>query len=143
MKKLTYLLCLLAFVSCKSGDAKKELSTLVDSYYEEQLKLNPVSATANGDNRYNDQLNIDFTDAHRAKIKALLEKTQTSLSAIDREKLDANDQITFDMLKRDIDLGLEGLTFQDNLMPLNQFYGFHLTFAQLGSGSVMQPFATK
>lgn len=143
MKKLTYLLCLLAFVACKSGDAKKELSTLVDNYYEEQLKLNPVSATANGDNRYNDQLSIDFTDSHRAKVKALLEKTQQSLSDINRESLDDNDQITYDMLKRDIDLGLEGLTFQDNLMPLNQFYGFHLTFAQLGSGSVMQPFANK
>jgi uncharacterized protein (DUF885 family) len=143
MKKLTYLLCLLAFVACKSSDAPKELQTLVDNYYEEQLKLNPVAATANGDNRYNDQLNIDFTDAHRAKIKALLEKTQTSLGAIDREKLDANDQITYDMLARDIKLGLEGLTYPDNLMPLNQFYGFHLTFAQLGSGSVMQPFATK
>ena len=143
MKKLTLLLCLLAFVSCKSSDAKKDLSTLVDNYYEEQLKLNPVSATANGDNRYNDQLNIDFTDSHRAKIKALLEKTQTSLADIDRDKLDANDQITFDMLARDIKLSLEGLSFPDNLMPLNQFYGFHLTFAQLGSGSVMQPFATK
>ena len=143
MKKLTYLLCLLAFVSCKSTDAPKELQTLVDNYYEEQLKLNPVAATANGDNRYNDQLNIDFTDAHRAKIKDLLEKTQTSLGAIDREKLDANDQITYDMLARDIKLGLEGLTYADNLMPLNQFVGFHLTFAQLGSGSVMQPFATK
>ncbi len=143
MKKLTYLLGLLAFISCKSGDAKKELGSLVDSYYEEQLKLNPVSATANGDNRYNDLLNIEFTDAHRTKIKALLEKTQSSLAEIDREKLDDNDQITFDILKRDIELGLEGLTYQDNLMPLNQFYGFHLTFAQLGSGSVMQPFATK
>jgi uncharacterized protein (DUF885 family) len=143
MKKLTYLFCLLAFVACKSSDAPKELQTLVDSYYEEQLKLNPVAATANGDNRYNDQLNIDFTDAHRAKIKALLEKTQTSLATIDREKLDANDQITYDMLARDIKLGLEGLTYPDNLMPLNQFVGFHLTFAQLGSGSVMQPFATK
>lgn len=143
MKKLTYLLCLLAFVSCQSGDAKKELSSLVDSYYEDQLKLNPVSATANGDNRYNDQMNIDFTDAHRAKIKALLEKTQTSLGAINRDKLDNNDQITFDILKRDIELGLEGLTYPDNLMPLNQFYGFHLSFAQLGSGTVIQPFATK
>jgi hypothetical protein len=46
MKKLTYLLCLLAFVACKSSDAPKELQTLVDSYYEEQLKLNPVAATA-------------------------------------------------------------------------------------------------
>jgi uncharacterized protein (DUF885 family) len=143
MKKLTYLLCLFAFVACKSGDAKKELSTLVDNYYEEQLKLNPVSATANGDNRYNDQLTITFTDSHLAKVKALLEKTQASLSVIDRDDLDANDQITFDMLKRDVELGLEGLTYPDNLMPLNQFYGFHLTFAQLGSGSVMQPFATK
>ena len=143
MKKLTYLLCLFAFVACKSGDAKKELSTLVDNYYEEQLKLNPVSATANGDNRYNDQLTITFTDSHLAKVKALLEKTQASLSDIDRDDLDANDQITFDMLKRDVELGLEGLTYPDNLMPLNQFYGFHLTFAQLGSGSVMQPFATK
>jgi len=34
------------------------------------------------------------------------------------------------------------LTFQDNLTPLNQFYGFHLVFAQLGSGSVIQPFLT-
>jgi uncharacterized protein (DUF885 family) len=143
MKKLTYLLCLFAFVACKSGDAKKELSTLVDNYYEEQLKLNPVSATANGDNRYNDQLTITFTDSHLAKVKALLEKTQASLNEINREDLDANDQITFDMLKRDVELGLEGLTYPDNLMPLNQFYGFHLTFAQLGSGSVMQPFATK
>jgi uncharacterized protein (DUF885 family) len=143
MKKLTYLLCLFAFVACKSGDAKKELSTLVDNYYEEQLKLNPVSATANGDNRYNDQLTINFTDSHLAKVKALLEKTQARLNEIDREKLDANDQITFDMLKRDVELGLEGFSYPDNLMPLNQFYGFHLTFAQLGSGSVMQPFATK
>jgi uncharacterized protein (DUF885 family) len=130
-------------VACKSGDAQKELSTLVDNYYEEQLKLNPISATANGDNRYNDQLNIDFTDEHRAKVKALLEKTQANLADIDRGKLDANDQITYDMLKRDIELGLEGFNYPDNLMPLNQFYGFHLTFAQLGSGSVMQPFATK
>lgn len=143
MKKLTYLLCLLAFVACQSGDAKKELSTLVANYYEEQLKLNPISATANGDNRYNDQLSIDFSDSHRAKVKALLEQTQKNLEDIPRDKLDNNDQITYDMLKRDIELGLEGLTYQDNLMPLNQFYGFHLTFAQLGSGSVMQPFATK
>ena len=143
MKKLTYLICLLAFTACQSGDAKKELATLVDTYYEEQLKLNPVAATANGDNRYNDQLNIEFTDGHRAKVKTLLEQTQTSLAKINRDKLDANDQITFDILKRDIELGLEGLTYPDNLMPLNQFYGFHLTFAQLGSGSVMQPFATK
>ena len=29
--------------------------TLLDNYYEDGLKLNPVSATYAGDNRYNDQ----------------------------------------------------------------------------------------
>jgi uncharacterized protein (DUF885 family) len=64
------------------------------------------------------------------------------LQAIDRENLNSNDQLTYDIILRELDLGLEGLTFSENLIPLNQFYGFHLTFAQLGSGSVIQPFTS-
>ena len=73
----------------------------------------------------------------------LLNNTQKSLESISRDNLDENDQISYDILKRDLELSQKGLSFPDNLIPLNQFYGFHLTFAQLGSGSVIQPFATK
>jgi len=143
MKKLLYLSLVFAFFTCKKNEQpSSELAKIVGDYYEEQLKLNPSSATANGDNRYNDQLNIDFTDSHRALVKSVLEKYQTSLAGINRENLNANDQITYDLLTRDIKLGLEGLTYPDNLTPLNQFYGFHLSFAQLGSGQVIQPFKT-
>ncbi|MFZ9143954.1 MAG: DUF885 domain-containing protein, partial [Aquirufa sp.] len=143
MKKLLYLSLALTFFACKKNDQpSSELAKIVDEYYEEQLKLNPGSATANGDNRYNDQLNIDFTDSHRALVKSVLEKYQASLGSLNRADLNANDQITYDLLTRDIKLGLEGLTYPDNLTPMNQFYGFHLTFAQLGSGQVIQPFKT-
>jgi len=143
MKKLIYLCLLLSFFSCKKSDQpSSELAKIVGDYYEEQLKLSPISATSNGDNRYNDQLNIDFTDSHRALVKSVLEKYQRSLAAFNRDDLNSNDQITYDLLTRDIKLGLEGLTYPDNLTPLNQFYGFHLTFAQLGSGQVIQPFKT-
>ena len=146
MKKLILFISIMSFLSCQkeknAAQKNPQLDKIISEYYEDQLKLSPISATFNGDNRYNDLLNIDFTDSHRALVKSILEKYQKSIQEIDRESLHTNDQLTYDLIERDVDLGLEGLSFPENLIPLNQFYGFHLTFAQLGSGSVIQPFMT-
>ena len=146
MKKLILFISIISFLSCQkeknTAQKNPQLDKIISEYYEDQLKLSPISATFNGDNRYNDLLNIDFTDSHRALVKSILEKYQKSLQEINRESLNTNDQLTYDLIERDVNLGLEGLSFPENLIPLNQFYGFHLTFAQLGSGSVIQPFAT-
>ncbi len=146
MKKLILFISIISFLSCQkeknAAQKNPQLDKIISEYYEDQLKLSPLSATFNGDNRYNDLLNIDFTDSHRALVKSILEKYQKAIQEIDREGLNTNDQLTYDLIERDIKLGLEGLSFPENLIPLNQFYGFHLTFAQLGSGSVIQPFAT-
>ena len=146
MKKLILFISIISFLSCQkeknTAQKNPQLDKIISEYYEDQLKLSPLSATFNGDNRYNDLLNIDFTDSHRALVKSILEKYQKSIQEIDRESLTTNDQLTYDLIERDVKLGLEGLSFPENLIPLNQFYGFHLTFAQLGSGSVIQPFAT-
>ena len=146
MKKLILFISIISFLSCQkeknAAQKNPQLDKIISDYYEDQLKLSPISATFNGDNRYNDLLNIDFTDSHRALVKSILEKYQKSLQEINRESLTTNDQLTYDLIERDVNLGLEGLSFPENLIPLNQFYGFHLTFAQLGSGSVIQPFVT-
>jgi len=146
MKKLILLISIISFLSCQkeknAAQKNPQLDKIISEYYEDQLKLSPLSATFNGDNRYNDLLNIDFTDSHRALVKGILEKYQKSIQEIDRKSLTTNDQLTYDLIERDVNLGLEGLSFPENLIPLNQFYGFHLTFAQLGSGSVIQPFVT-
>lgn len=146
MKKLILFISIISFLSCQkeknAAQKNPQLDKIISEYYEDQLKLSPISATFNGDNRYNDLLNIDFTDSHRALLKSILEKYQKSLQEIDRKSLTTNDQLTYDLIERDVKLGMEGLSFPENLIPLNQFYGFHLTFAQLGSGSVIQPFVT-
>ncbi len=146
MKKLILFISIMSFLSCQkeknAAQKNPQLDKIISEYYEDQLKLSPISATFNGDNRYNDLLNIDFTDSHRALVKSILEKYQKSLKEIDRKSLPTNGQLTYDLIERDVNLGLEGLSFPENLIPLNQFYGFHLTFAQLGSGSVIQPFVT-
>lgn len=146
MKKLILFISIISFLSCQkeknAAQKNPQLDKIISEYYEDQLKLSPISATFNGDNRYNDLLNIDFTDSHRALVKSILEKYQKSLQEINRESLTTNDQLTYDLIERDVNLGMEGLSFPENLIPLNQFYGFHLTFAQLGSGSVIQPFVT-
>ena len=146
MKKLILFISIISFLSCQkeknTAQKNPQLDKIISEYYEDQLKLSPISATFNGDNRYNDLLNIDFIDSHRALVKSILEKYKKSIQEIDRKSLNTNDQLTYDLIERDVKLGLEGLSFPENLIPLNQFYGFHLTFAQLGSGSVIQPFAT-
>lgn len=45
-------------------------------------------------------------------------------------------------MQYEMDMQVKGLSFNDNLMPVNQFWSMHLTFPVLGSGSGNQPFKT-
>ena len=139
---------LLVFSACQlsnsnvTGEDNKELAILLDTYYEERLKFYPIEATINGDTRYNDRLLIDFTDEHRSTLKKFYKEQLTYLTKFDRENLNANDQLSYDVLKRELDINIEALGFSDNYMPLNQFSSIHLVFMQMGSGQVYQPFVT-
>ena len=121
-------------------ESNKELSVLLDNYYEERLQLFPLEATTNGDNRYNHLLYIDFTDSYRSKLKAFYNRYKVYSQKYDRETLNENDQLSLDDFSKEMDMNLEALTFHDNYFPLNQFQSLHLVFAQLGSGEVTQPF---
>ena len=123
-------------------DDNKELSALLDKYYEERLQLFPLEATSIGDNRYNDKLYIDFTDSYRLKQKEFYNRYLIYITKFERDALNDNDKLSFDAFKREMEINIEGLKFHDNYFPLNQFASAHLTFGQLGSGSVIQPFKT-
>ena len=126
----------------QANDASKNINKIFDSYYEERLKLFPLEATAIADNRYNDQLPCDISDAYRDKMKAFYKKYLDEISKVKREELKGEDGLSHDVFKREMQMQLEGLSFHDNLIPFNQFWGMHLTFAQLGSGDGNQPFKT-
>jgi len=134
--------------SCKqqakqnADESSPELKKLFDNYYEERLPIFPLEATAIADNRYNDQLPCDISDSYREKIRSFYKKYLDEISIIDRSKLNGEDVLSYDVFKREMQIQLEGLTFHDNLIPFNQFWGLHLTMGQLGAGGNNQPFKT-
>jgi uncharacterized protein (DUF885 family) len=123
-------------------EPNKELAALFERYYEDRMKLYPLEATSNGDNRYNNILKIDFTDSYRDSLKTFYSNYLAYVTKYDREKLNSNDEVSYDIFKREMEMNLEGLTFKDNYIPFQQFWGLTLTMGQLGSGDGNQPFKT-
>jgi len=145
---LLFLICF-GITSCKQSDTVKttnsatpKLSDFLHNYYSESSRLFPLMATLFGNNEYNDKLPADFTDSYRDTLRNFYKKTLAGIQVFDRDKLIINDRISFDILKRDLEMNLEGLTFSDNLIPSNQFSALPLSFGQAGSGSGFQPFKT-
>lgn len=118
------------------------LNKLFDEYQEETYKLNPISATVNGDNRYNDQLPITFTDSYKLKFETFIKKYLKALAQFQRENLNENDKLSYDVFKWQAEMALEGLQYKGNRIPISQFGGIHQQLPQAGSGTGFQPFKT-
>jgi uncharacterized protein (DUF885 family) len=158
MKPFFYLCaCSVLFfaTSCKLESAKKaaeaaatpaannaDLAKITDDYYQERLKMHPFDATTNGDNRYNDQFPNDQTAAYRAKEGQMAAQNLAAISKINRETLNDNDRITYDIFKREMDIQIEASKLDTWKMPFQQFWGVPQTFGQFGSGEGSQPFKT-
>jgi uncharacterized protein (DUF885 family) len=149
MKKLLLIfVSVISLFSCKLSNRNqtmednKELKSLFDKYYEERMRLFPLESTANGETRYNDLLPTDFTDSYRDTLKEFFNNYLIYVTRYDRDALNNNDRISYDIFKREMEMSLEGLTFHDNYIPFQQFWGLPLTMGQLGSGTGNQPFKT-
>ncbi|HEX8326463.1 MAG TPA: DUF885 domain-containing protein [Hymenobacter sp.] len=123
-------------------DSTTGLPGLFNSYWEENSRLDPLSATATGDNRYNDQLPNNQTRAFRDTLRNFYQSYLTRLQKFDREKLSENDKISYDIFEYEMKHGLAGLKLNSWMMPANQFYGLPITLGQYGSGQGNQPFKT-
>ena len=125
-----------------AADSTTGLPGLFNSYWEQQSRLDPLAATAYGDNRYNDQLPNNQTRAFRDTLRNFYQGYLTKLQTFDREKLGDNDKISYDIFAYEMQHGLAGLKLNSWMMPANQFYGLPITLGQYGSGQGNQPFKT-
>ncbi len=123
-------------------DHSANLAQLFDNYYEDFLVLSPVTATANGDDRYDDQYANSIGPDHRAAVEALHAGYLAKLEAIDRDALTYQEQLSYDMFKLARDTALEGLQYPSHLMPMNHYRSAMTSFVSLGSGSGLHPFQT-
>ena len=133
--------CILNNVNQHNAD-NKDMAVLFDNYYEERMKLFPLEATQNGDNRYNDILIADFTDSYQSKLKEFYSNYLAYINHIDREQLNENDKVSFDVFKREMEINIEGFKFHHNYTPFDQFEGLPLYIGQMASGDGIQPFKT-
>lgn len=147
-RPLSLLLCTLlsaalpAFAQTKTPATPEKMNQLYADYWEDFLRENPIAATYNGDQRYNNQFGAVTSAEGRAQSRALAEKYLARSAEFDPAPLPPEDRISYDLLRYRLQEVLNGLRFPSDLVPVDQFSGLHLTLAQLGSGTSAQPFQT-
>ncbi|MCG9720721.1 DUF885 domain-containing protein [Shewanella sp. Isolate7] len=122
--------------------AEQEYLALVDRYFNDMLKLEPMYATFVGVNDYNDQFGGDLTEEYLKSRHELNSRYLKALKAIDRNALPESLQLSYDMFSYDRNMALVSETFPSYFIPMNQFYSTVITMVQLGSGESAQPFKT-
>lgn len=145
MKKKLFILLIILFFSCtlpKSSNKNIEFDTLLKDYYEGSLELYRINGTYSGDSRYNDTLPNFLSVEFKKKEKKFLEYYQSALMNFDSVELNPNQSMSKRILTRELQLELEGKTFNTDFMPINQMWTFQLTIGQLASGKGAQPFKT-
>jgi uncharacterized protein (DUF885 family) len=126
--------------------ASQALAALFRDSDEATLRRNPLQATARGDLRYADRLGDFFSDSYYDSEREAARADLAALAAIDRDALNADERVAYDVFKwqRGMDLkGLEGEVFAASAVrPIDHFNGFHTAFADLSSGEGIAPYKT-
>jgi uncharacterized protein (DUF885 family) len=124
----------------RSADAA--LDALVEEYFESQLELAPMNATAIGDSRYDDRLDETTSPGFREKALGLQRAFLDRARGIDAARLSSSARITYDIFISEREHSLAGQKFPEELMPFNQMSGVPMDLAVYGSGAGPQPFLT-
>jgi len=151
MRIYTFIIVLI-FLGCKehsgetgtadSSDSKNSFNVLLDTYYEDGLKLNPIAATTAGDQRYNDQFPNFLSEAYKEALKNHYQSYKEQVSTFKDSELSESEKMSKSILLWECNINLEGLEFQKDLTPIDQMWSPNLFMGQLASGQSAQPFQT-
>lgn len=101
------------------ANAVDDFHALLDEAWQWQLAESPVFASSLGDRRFNDKwpdLNIDAIEARHDHRLLFLDR----LRSIDPSTLSADDQLNYDLFRRDLYDEIDGHRYKAFLMPINQ-----------------------
>lgn len=133
----------IVLIQCKSNDVTVDFKKLTENYFKDKNTLNPLDATQNGQNDYNDQLQFEMTDSYRKTQGEFFDNYASQIEKVDFESLSDEEKNSYDIIKWEVEVGKELLQQNANLTPIHQFWGTHLTMAQFGSAESAQPFKTE
>jgi len=115
--------------SAPTGEAAK-LHALFDRDWELRLKEDPLFATSVGRHEYDDRLpSVTLADLERRNTatKSMLGE----LAAIDRAQLPAEEQVNYDIFRRQLENRVADFELGEYQMPFNADSGFHTGFSRL------------
>ncbi len=128
-----------AAMAAKAG---KQLDQLADQYYNAVAKFDPVGASENGDNRHIGDIGMNISPKVRAHQFALYKGFAKRLKAIDRNMLDRNGQVNYDILAYELDSELSFEHIPTHLLPINQMDSLPVVLANYAGGQGAQPLVT-
>ena len=146
MKILSTLLAVAALSGCAAGPNVKSadgtLNALVEEYFDQQLELSPMSATAIGDSRFDDRLDESTSPGFREKSFGIERAYLDRAKAVDAAQLSAAARITLEIFVSEREQALAGQPFHEEYLPFSQMSGLPMDLVVYGSGEGPQPFAT-
>ena len=140
--KLALLVPLVGLLAFSTGIAAKgpkasPLQKIYDQVWQEDLVDDPINATSLGDHRYDDKLPDMSVLAIDARNKRNFTRLQ-ALTKINRDKLDKNEQLNYDLFYREIKNRIDVSGFKPYMYDFRTFGGPQL----LAEISETAPFAT-
>ncbi|SDS47045.1 DUF885 domain-containing protein [Gramella sp. MAR_2010_147] len=153
-KKIFLLFIIAGLLSCKNDTAKTseqnneaevsaKFDSILNNYYEDGLKLNPISATTSGDMRYNDQFPNMLSQEYEDSLRNYYTKYQEKANSISDEDLTETEKMSKEILLWECEMNLASMEFKKSkYMPIDQMWSVNLFMGQLASGAGAQPFKT-
>ncbi len=120
------------------SDAER-LSQFIDLYFEYVMNEHPEFASMIGHPTGHDRWTDNSLEAE-ARREAEARDALELLQSIDREALEGDDRLNYDLLMEDLVDGVEGQKFQGEYLAINQMGGVHSNTARMIS---MMPAANK
>jgi len=105
-------------------------NSLVEEYYQTELKAHPERATAYGDYRYNERLD-EYSLAAIGAQHANDERFLARLQAIRTDGFPEQDALSHEVLRSTLRQRIDNYRFKEYEMPVNQMEGPHLRLADL------------
>jgi uncharacterized protein (DUF885 family) len=122
--------------------AHQALLAIADQYYDAVARYEPIGATENGDNRYDDQLGLSISPGKRALQFKMYRDFSKRLKTIKRAHLNAEDRINYDILAYELRGLLAMERFPEHLLPITQMDSVPVVLANYAGGEASQPIAT-
>ena len=129
---LQIILLLLFTFPADSLSSDQKLQQLFDDHWEFTLQTNPLSATSQGDQRFNDLLPASGLDAFEERYHQNLHFLGL-LKEIDVETLGQEHRVNYDIFKIQLENSIRSFEMNHHLLPLNGWWDYHSTFADLGN----------